>query len=138
MSVTTYELVVHDERLAIAHLAPLTVDAPWSALPPWARGHFVTVSRTTTELSIVCAQDNVPSDVPHDRDKLALGIVGTIPMTTVGVLASLCGALAAADVPVFVISTYDTDYLLVSASRFEATRRALAALGHRVTGTPPA
>lgn len=138
MSVISYEFVVHDERLAIARLAPLAVDAPWSAVPAWARGRFVTVSRTTTELSIVCAQDSVPGDVQHDRDKLALGIVGTIPMTTIGVLASLCGALAAAEVPVFVISSYDTDYLLVSADRYGAARRALESLGHRVTGTPPA
>lgn len=138
MSATTYDFVVHDERLAIARLAPLPVGAPWSALPEWARGRFVTVSRTPTELSIVCAQSDVPSDVQHDRDKLALGIVGTIPMTTIGLLASLCGALAAAEVPVFVISSYDTDYLLVSANRFEAARRALVSLGHRVTGVPPA
>jgi hypothetical protein len=138
MSATTYDFVVHDERLAIARLAPVPVDAPWSAVPAWARGRFVTVSRTPTELSIVCAQDHVPRDVLQDRDKLALGIVGTIPMTTIGLLASLCGALAAAEVPVFVISTYDTDYLLVSASRYEAARRALESLGHRVTGTPPA
>ena len=137
MAATTYEFVVHDERLAIARLAPVPDAASWSALPTWARGRFVTVSRTPTELSIVCAQEHVPGDVQHDRDKLALGIVGTIPMTTVGLLASLCGALAAAGVPVFVISSYDTDYLLVSASHFEATRGALVALGHRVTGSPP-
>jgi hypothetical protein len=138
MSAITYDFVVHDERLAIARLEPLPANAPWSTLPAWARGRFVTVSRTPTELSIVCAQEHVPPDVQHDRDKLALGIVGTIPMTTVGLLASLCSALAAAQVPVFVISSYDTDYLLVSASRFEATRRALESLGHRVVGTPPA
>jgi hypothetical protein len=137
MSSAQYEFVVHDERLAIARLAPLPAGAPWS-VPAWARGRFVTVSRTPTELSIVCAEAHVPREVLHDRDKVALGIAGTIPMTTVGLLASLCGALAAAEVPVFAISTYDTDYLLVSASRFEAARRALIALGHRVTGALPA
>jgi len=138
MSGPTYDFAVHGERLAIARLAPLPGDAPWSALPAWARGRFVTVSRTATELSIVCAAADVPRDVQHDRDKVALGIVGTIPMTTIGLLASLCGALAAAEVPVFVLSTYDTDYLLVSADRFEAARRALVTLGHRVTGALPA
>jgi hypothetical protein len=137
MSATTYDFVVHDERLAIVRLAPLAADAPWSLLPVWARGRFVTVSRTPTELSIVCAEEHVPRDVRHDRDKVALGIAGTIPMTTVGLLASLCSALAAVAVPVFVISSYDTDYLLISSRHFEAARRALVSLGHRVTGAPP-
>jgi hypothetical protein len=131
MSEPTFTFAIHGERLAIARLAP---DAP---LPAWARGAFVTISRTATELSIVCAQAHVPANVQHERDKLAFGIAGTVPMTTIGILASLCGALAAAKVPVFAISTYDTDYLLVSADRFAAARGALAALGHTFTGRSP-
>ncbi len=126
MDTPTYEFLLHPEPLGIARLEP---DA---AVPDWARGAFVTVSRTPTELSVVCAERHVPAAVPCERGKVALGIVGTIPMTTIGVLASLCGALAAASVPVFVISTYDTDYLLVSEARLAAARGALERLGHRV------
>jgi len=122
---------VHDRRLAICRLDTA------AAVPEWARGTFVTISRTKDELSIVCAQQHVPTGVQHERDKVAFGIEGTVPMTTIGILASLCGALAAASVPVFVISTYDTDWLLVSADRFAAARTALEQLGHRFTGTPP-
>ena len=132
MSAPHFTFRVHGERLAIARLEP---DAP---VPGWARGGFVTISRTADELSIVCAQRNLPADVRHERDKIALGIAGVIPMTTIGILASLCGALAAASVPVFVISTYDTDWLLVSAERFAAARAALESLGHVVEGDPPA
>lgn len=122
---------VHDERLAIARLAQ---DA---AVPDWARGRFVNVARTPDELSIVCAQVHVPADVKHDRDKVALGIEGVIPMTTIGILAALCGALADAKVPVFALSTYDTDWLLVSAARFDDARRALVGAGHEVLGAAP-
>jgi uncharacterized protein len=125
MNDATFEFLVHDERLAIARLAP---DA---AVPSWARGRFLNIARTPTELSIVCAQADVPRDVVHERDKVAFGIVGTVPMTTIGILAALCSTLAAAQVPVFAISTYDTDYLLVSAERFETARAALIAAGHR-------
>lgn len=124
----TFSFVVHPERLAICRLPP---DAP---VPDWARGEFVTISRTATELSIVCAQHHVPTGVQHERDKVAFGIAGVVPMTTIGVLASLCGALAKAEVPVFVVSTYDTDYLLVGAARLQAARTALAALGHTFAG----
>lgn len=122
---------VHGERLAIARLP---AGAP---LPAWAKGAFVTVSRTADELSVVCAQQHVPTGVQHERDRIAFGIAGVVPMTTIGVLASLCGALAAANVPVFVISTFDTDWLLVGAERFAAASAALQAIGHGFVGAPP-
>lgn len=127
----TFVFQVHPERLAICRLP---ADAP---IPAWAQGSFTTVSRTANELSIVCAQRHVPGPVQQERDKVAFGIAGVVPMTTVGVLAALCGALAQAAVPVFVISTFDTDYLLVSAERFPAARSALAGLGHDVRGDLP-
>jgi hypothetical protein len=128
----TFTFEIHPERLAIARLP---ADA---ALPSWAQGGFVTVSRTAAELSIVCAQRHVPAAVQQERDRVAFGITGTVPMTTIGVLAALCGALAASRVPVFVISTYDTDWLLVTAADAPAAQRALDAAGHRFTGSWPA
>lgn len=127
----TFVFHVHPEHLAICRLP---ADAP---IPAWAQGGFVTVSRTATELSIVCPQRHVPAGVQQERDKVALGIAGVVPMTTIGLLAALCGALAQAAVPVFVISTFDTDYLLVSAERFPAARSALTGLGHEVCGDLP-
>lgn len=132
MSQAPLRLHVHGERLAIARLEPE------AELPGWAQGGFVTLSRTRHELSVVCAQAHVPRDVRQERERIGLGIIGVIPMTTVGLLASLCSALAAANVPVFVISTYDTDWILVTAERFEAARAALEALGHTVSGELPA
>jgi len=132
MNQAPLRLHVHGERLAIARLEP---DAE---LPDWAQGGFVTLTRTQHELSVVCAQANVPRNVRAERDRIGLAIVGVIPMTTVGLLASLCTALAAANVSVFVISTFDTDWILVPAERFESAREALAGLGHAVSGEPPA
>lgn len=122
---------VHPERLAIARLTP---DA---AIPTWIRGSFQTVSRTPAELSIVCAQACVPATVTQERDKIALGIEGVVPMTTIGLLARLCSSLAESRVPVFVISTYDTDWLLVSADRFDDARLALERIGNRIVGALP-
>ena len=131
MSDPTFVFAVHPQRLAIARLPA------GAEVPSWARGPFVTITSTPTELSIVCSQEHVPAAVTQERDKVAFGIVGVVPMTTIGILASLCGALANAKVPVFAISTYDTDYLLVSADRFEAARGALTALGHSWRGEWP-
>lgn len=128
---TGYRFSVHGERLAIAKL-PLA-----ASLPSWAGGEFVCVLRTPRELSIVCAQARVPLELEQVRDKVALGIEGGVPLTSVGVLAALCGALAQRGVPVFVLSTHDTDWLLVSADRLGDARGALEAAGHRVHGALP-
>jgi hypothetical protein len=132
VEVPSYAFRVHGERLAIARLEP---DAP---VPEWARGAFVTISRTAAELSIVCAQEHVPASVRHERDKVALFIDGVVPMTVVGLMARLCTALASARVPVFVISTYDTDWLLIDAARLESARAVLAQAGFHVLGEPAA
>ena len=121
----------HPERLAIARLAP---EAP---VPAWAGGAWTTVSRTRAELSVICAQSLVPAAVRQERDKVAFGIDGTVPMTTVGLLAALCRALADRSVPVFVVSTYDTDWLLVSAQYHAQAKLALEGLGHTVRGACP-
>ncbi|MEZ6037859.1 MAG: ACT domain-containing protein [Planctomycetota bacterium] len=132
----TFDFEVHPDRLAIARLAA------GSPLPAWAEpadaAAFVTVSQTRNELSIVCAQRQVPQGVRCERDKVMFGIAGVVPMTTIGLLAGLCARLAEAAVPVFVVSTYDTDYLLVSADRFAAARSVLEAAGHRFVGELPA
>jgi hypothetical protein len=123
---------VHPARLAVARLAP---EAP---APAWARGGFLSLTRTAAELSIVCAETLVPAGVVHERGRIALGIEGTLAMSTIGILAALCTTLAEARVPVFALSTYDTDWLLVPVERFEAARAALRAAGHRVEGELPA
>jgi len=61
-----------------------------------------------------------------------------VSMTVIGLLAELCTALARANIPVFVISTYDTDWLLITAENLDATRKALGAIGYVVEGEAPA
>jgi hypothetical protein len=129
--VTAFHFRVHPERLAIARLDRS------AAFPAWAQGGFVNLARTADEVSVVCSQAHVPAAVRHERDRVALGIVGVVEMTTIGVLAALCGALARAQVSVFVISTYDTDWLIVRAEQFAAARAALEAAGHRIEGELP-
>lgn len=87
-----------------------------SAVPEWAtaaEAALSSITRTDDELSIVTAQDAVPAEVTAERGWVALRIAGTIEFSVTGVMAALCGALAEAGVPVFVVSTYDTDILLV-------------------------
>ena len=119
-------LDVLPERFAVVRLA---ADA---AVPEWAQGAgaLVSVTRTADELSIVCPEAAVPTDLPAQRGFRGLRVRGPLDFSVVGVLASLAGPLAAAGVSLFALSTYDTDYLLVRAADLERAVAALAGAGH--------
>ena len=51
----------------------------------------------------------------------------------VGVIASLTGLLATANISVFVISTFDTDLVLVKQADLKAATKSLTAAGHVVS-----
>lgn len=104
---------------AVCRLGP---DAP---VPIWARGEFVSITRTAQELSVVCDEAKVPPGVRIERGWRCLKLAGPLDFSLVGVLQSLLAPLAAANVSVFAVSTYDTDYVLV---RHADLDRALAAL----------
>ena len=59
-------------------------------------------------------------------------VAGPLDFGLTGVVASLTRPLADAGVPVFVISTFDTDYLLVKEANLDRAREALAGAGHEV------
>lgn len=108
-----------------------------AAVPDWAwRGPVACVSRTPTELSIVCDASGVPPEVRHESGWRAFRVEGVFDFGAVGVLASVAAPLAAAGVSLFAFSTYDTDYVLVRGVQVEAALAALRAAGHRVQSLP--
>jgi hypothetical protein len=101
------------------------------AIPPWAHGNFVSITRTGHELSIVCNEGNVP-DVVADRGWRCLELAGPMPLDQTGVAAAFTRVLAGAGIALFVISTYDTDYVLVRDAALERAMAALRAAGYTV------
>ena len=59
---------------------------------------------------------------------------GPLDFALTGILARLTAPLAAAGVPVFALSTFDTDYLLVREADVEAAVEALEGAGFGVAG----
>jgi hypothetical protein len=113
------------ETFAVCRLA---ADAE---LPAWAAaGGFCAVTRTADELSIVCAQEQVPTGVTCQAGWRCLQVAGPLDFALTGVLASLAQPLAAAGISIFAISTFDTDYLLIQDGALDAARTALRAAGH--------
>jgi hypothetical protein len=102
-------------------------------VPPWAhRGAFTTITRTPHELSIVCDETGVPDEVAAERGWRCLHLEGPIPFETTGVAAAFTGALAARGISVFVVSTFDTDYVLVKAAKIDAAIATLRDAGYDV------
>ena len=128
-------LAVLEGRYAIVRL-PADADVPaW--VDPVGRGGaggFFSVTRTEGELSLVLDEGWVPGGVQAESDWVLMRVEGTLEFGLIGVLADLTRVLAGVEVSVFVLSTYDTDYLLVKADRLPAARAALAAAGHSVVG----
>jgi len=113
----TLTLVPLDGRFAVCRLPA------GAGVPGWAAGGpLVSITRTAEELSVVCRDEAVPDGVRCERGWRCLRVAGVLDFSLTGVLASLLGPLAAAGVSVFVVSTFDTDYLLVKEDKWaEAT-----------------
>ena len=103
-------------------------------VPGWApgAGGFVSITRTPDELSVVCAASAVPEGVTAVRDWRCLRVDGPLDFALTGVMASIAGPLAAAGVSIFVINTYDTDYVFVREGALGRAVEALEQAGHRV------
>ncbi len=99
-------------------------------IPPWPRGEFISISRSRDELSIVCATAAVPAGVTSEPHWRCVRVEGPIPFDVTGVAARLTAPLAAAGIPLFLVSTFDTDYLLVKQAVYE---RALEVLRSEFT-----
>ena len=117
------------DRLAVCRLSSR------ADIPDWARpAELLSITRTQSELSIVCSQRFLPSDVQAERDWRAFEVKGPLDFNLVGVLAGLATTLAQAGISIFALSTYDTDYLLVKDADFERAALALTAAGHTIVG----
>ena len=96
---------------------------------------FTFLSRTDAELSLVCPTGRAPEDTLAREDGWRmLRVAGTMPFSLTGVMASLSGALAGAGVPLFALSTYDTDYIMVKEEHVGAAEAALERAGWRFAG----
>ncbi len=111
-------------------ICKLDKDAP---VPGWAyAGSFVSITRTPDELSITCTEGYVPERIQCQKGWRCLKVQGTFDFSVTGVIASFTPFLAKAGISVFVICTYETDYLLVQERNLENAVHVLTEHGHQV------
>ncbi len=114
------------------HLAVCRLD-PDARLPGWVLAlPFWSITRTADEISLVLPEENVPGEWKNEQGWRALMVRGPLDFSLVGILAALAAALAAAGIPIFALSTFDTDYLLVKEQDLFHAVEVLTASGYEI------
>jgi hypothetical protein len=104
-----------------------------AAVPEWAAtGPFFSATRSGEELSIVCQDEKIPDGVKADRRWICLKLEGPFAFSQSGILSSFIQPLADQRIPIFAISTYDTDYVLVKKEFAGLTLDTLRDAGHEL------
>jgi len=102
-------------------------------IPAWATGSaFFSVTRTPEELSVVAAEASIPPELNASRGWRMFKVHGPFAFDEIGVVAALANPLARVGVGIFVISTFDTDYLLAQQDDIPVVVETLEHAGHRI------
>ena len=124
----SYTLHILPDELMLCQFAPTAPD------PAWAQaGGFSAVLRTADELTVICPTQPLPPDTAPLAVVIgwrALQVQGPLALELVGVLHQLLAPLAHAQISIFALSTYNTDYILVRSDTLAAAIAALQAAGH--------
>ena len=84
-------------------------------------------------MSIVSPEGTVHQNIVAENGWRLLELEGPLPLSLIGILEAVLKPLAEVGVAVFVVSTYDADYVLVKETALRKAIRALRAAGYRVT-----
>ena len=93
------------------------------------------IGKTDEEKSLVCITEDVPSDVTEREDGwMAFRIQGVLDFSMIGILSEISGILAENKIGIFVISTYNTDYVLTKKENYQRVLDVLNRAGYKIAG----
>ncbi|MBQ3335077.1 MAG: ACT domain-containing protein [Eubacteriaceae bacterium] len=94
---------------------------------------FYFIGKTDEELSLVCKTEDTPEKTTHRDDGWkGFRIEGVLDFSLIGILSKISGILAARNIGIFAVSTFNTDYILVKADNEERALSALADEGYTI------
>lgn len=92
---------------------------------------FYSITKTDEELSIVLDEDvNIESNNIEYNWK-AIKIVGTLDFALIGILSKISTILAQAEISIYAISTYNTDYILIKNDKLDKAIKVLEQNGYK-------
>jgi hypothetical protein len=128
----TFTLEQFPEKLAVVRLGP------GAEIPSWAESSSLfSITATALETSVVCAMRSVPRKAKQAGPFIAFAVEGPLDFALTGVLATLLQPLAAAEISVFTISTFDTDWVLVPINDADRAAEEWRRSGHEVALAVP-
>ncbi len=94
---------------------------------------FFFIGKTDEELSLVCLTSAVPENVTERSDGWrGFRICGVLDFSLIGILADISLLLADANIAIFAVSTYNTDYVFVKKESFNNALDLLSDAGYRI------
>ena len=128
----TFRIEQFPEKIAVVQLGP------GAEVPAWAESSSLfSITATALETSLVCAARNVPKKGKQAGPFTAFAVQGPLDFSLTGVLATLLQPLAEAEISVFIISTFDTDWVMVPIGDAERATEAWQEAGHEVVAAIP-
>ena len=95
---------------------------------------FTFLLKTPEEISLVCESANVPAEgIQSEAGWKALKIAGVLEFGQIGIIAKIANILAEAEISIFVISTFDTDYILLKTENYDRGIQELISNGYDIT-----
>ena len=122
---TKLTLAIFDGEYAIHRFSP-EQDIPSSIL----KGDFFAIARTDEELSIVCDAHLPVSSEKSEAGWACIKVLGPLDFSLTDILAKISSALAEAEISIFAISTYNTDYILIKTNTLPSAKKALEKAGY--------
>ena len=113
-------LAILDGEYAVHRFSP-EKDIPSSVL----KNDFFSITKTDDELSIVCDAHLSVSSEKSESGWACIKVLGPLDFALTGILAKISNILAEAEISIFALSTYDTDYFLVKSNTLPAAKKAL-------------
>lgn len=91
------------------------------------------IGKTDDENSLVCRTEKVPDNVVEQESGWkAFRIRGVLDFSLIGVLSKISALLAGNNIGIFVVSTYNTDYIFVKKEKISEALQVLADNGYRI------
>ncbi len=104
-------------------------------LPSWVySSDFYSITKTKDELSVVAVETkNIPGEIHYNSAWRILKIAGPLALSLTGIIAEIADIFKNINIPIFTISTYDTDYILIKDIDLNTGIKALEEKGHIVS-----
>lgn len=94
---------------------------------------FTFLSATDEEISLVCPEGRVPADTEKaENGWRGFRIKGVLDFSLIGILSEISAVLAENNIGIFVVSTYNTDYIFVKRENIESALNKLREKGYTI------